>query len=145
MRKSSVAAVLVALALGAGCGDDGSSSGETLTKAEFIEQADAICAAGNEELNSLEPDFNTGKNPAQIVDSFVSEQLIPVLQTEHDEIEALGAPEGDEAEVENLLASLQGAIDAAEEDPLAFVIGDEAIAEADKAAEAYGLKECGQG
>jgi hypothetical protein len=141
VRKFSAIAAAVALALGVGCGDDE----ETLTKAEFIEQADAICAAGNEELNSLEPDFGADKNPAEIVDSFVSEELVPVLQAEHDDIEALGAPEGDEAEVESLLASLQGAIDAAEEDPMAFVISDDAFAEADQAAEAYGLKECGQG
>lgn len=141
MRKLGVIAVATALALGAGCGDDE----ESLTKAEFIEQADAICAAGNEELNSLDSDFGAGKSPAEIVDSFVSEELIPVLRAEHDEIEALGAPEGDEAEVENLLASLQEAIDAAEEDPMAFVISDDAFAAADKAAEDYGLKECGQG
>ena len=145
MRKLSVIAAALALTLAAGCGDDGGPSEESLTKAEFIEQADAICAAGNKELNSLEPEFAAGKNPAEIVDSFVSEELVPVLQAEHDDIEALGAPEGDEAEVENLLASLQEAIDAAEEDPMAFVISDDAFAAADKAAEDYGLQECGQG
>ena len=49
-----VAALLGLASVGAACGDDDDDGGgETLSEAEFLEQGNAICAAGSEELDEL--------------------------------------------------------------------------------------------
>ena len=145
MRNTSigVGALIAALAFGAaGCGGDDetsdTSTAASLTKEEFITQGDQICTEGDAELTSSDQ-----PQSQEDVAPFVTDTLIPNLQAQHDDLEALGAPEGDEDEISDLLASLQTAIDAFEADP-SSVFDTSNLQAASQAAQDYGFKVCSQ-
>jgi hypothetical protein len=145
-------AVLVALAVVvAGCGsDDETTSDETvtLTKAEFIKQGDAICQKGNDasekeaEEFAEENDFELEKASNEQLEEAVSEVLVANLRGQIDELEALGAPEGDEEQVEGIIDSLESATDEIEDDP-SVVFGGEVLKKPGELAQDYGFKVCG--
>lgn len=60
-------------------------------------------------------------------------------------IRVVGVPEGDEEQVEEMLDSLDAAVEEAEDDPEAlFNAEDDPFADANEKAQAYGFSECGQ-
>jgi hypothetical protein len=160
--------VLAAGLIAAGCGDDDEetttaatttttqagatgptgASGEPLSKAEFIEEADAICKAGDKEIDAAADQlFSGGANPGQAEEeAFITQTLVPGVQQQVDGIRALTPPEGDEEEVQAILDAAQQAIDELEADPEAFFEqGGDPFAEANQLAQEYGLQVCGQG
>lgn len=163
MTKWTVALAVCALAVGlvvAGCGGGDDSSGDsgaagaeaaeadleetTITKAEFVKQADAICTASSEKLQddfkALRQELN-GANQAESGASLITLTLNS-LEATHDEITALGAPSGDGPQVEAILEPLQGAIAAAEANSKDIGPANDQLAKARKAAAAYGLTGC---
>lgn len=157
MNKALLAAVaaLVALAaLVAGCGGGGDTTDETvtLTKAEFIKQGDAICKEGNEEIEegfeeyAEENDLPKNKEPSTEDGIEVTETVIlPNVQQQAEEIRELGAPEGDEDQVDELLTSLEDAVAEGEDDPEALFSGDtDPFADVNQLANDYGFKVCGE-
>ena len=154
MNKAALAAlaVLVALAaLVAGCGDsdDSGETTETLTKVEFVKQGDQICEKANEQTETEaeefaeENGFTLEKASDEQIEEAIVEVLVPSLRGQTEDIEALGSPEGDEEQVEEIIVSLEEAADEIEEDPSSVREG-EALNEPQKLAEAYGFKVCGQ-
>lgn len=157
MRKLLTAAVaaaaLVMLVAGCGGGDDTTdeTSGETvtLTKAEFIEQGDAICKKGNDQSEeeaeefAEENDFTLEKASDEQLEEAVAEVLVPNLNQQAEEIDALGAPEGDEEQVEELVASLETAADEIGDDP-SLVFDGKVLEEPEELAQDYGFKVCGE-
>lgn len=150
-KLSLIAAAALATGLiAAGCGgddDESSDSGTeatTLTKAEFITEADAICAQGNQEIDQA---FQTlSKDPSQAqFDEVVTVTVIPSIQGQIDDIRALGAPEGDEDQISAALDSAQEATDKVEEDPsiLNDPQGEDPYTEAEKLLREYGITKCG--
>jgi len=145
-------AVLVALAaLVAGCGGGGDTTDETvtLTKAEFIKQGDAICKEANEE-NEAEAEefaeengFTLEKASKEQLEEAVGEVLVPSLNRQTEELDALGAPEGDEDEVEAIIVSVEDAADEIEDDP-GLVFEEKTLEKPNKLAKAYGFKVCGE-
>jgi len=145
-------AVLVALAVVvAGCGSDDETTTDetvTLTKAEFIKQGDAICQKGNDESEkeaeefAEENDFDLEKASDEQLEEAVSEVLVANLRGQLDELEALGAPEGDEEQVEEIIDSLEGATEEIEDDP-SVVFDGEVLKEPGELAQDYGFKVCG--
>lgn len=136
-----IALVLAALAIGCGgsnsnTGTDGSSSSteptgatagspvgkiepSSLSKAEYIERAEEICAQGLEGL--LEPIlvYMRGHNKSpeseeEIAADAIHAVLVPKLQTQIDELGALGAPSGDEKEVKAFLEAMVRSMEALE-------------------------------
>jgi hypothetical protein len=146
MRKSIVVLLFAALALVAGCGDDEGDDGgsgddsATLTKAQYLEQGNEICAKYNKQLEDLFPQI-PGQPGSASFDSFAEEKIVPVLETQISEVEALPAPEGDEDQVDEIFAAANEGLDNVREDPSA--IAGDAFAEANQLANAYGLTECG--
>ena len=145
-----VVLALVALAaIVAGCGSDDSETTETLTKAEFIEQGDAICKKANEQSEAEaeefaeENDFTLEKASDEQLEEAVAEVLVPSLNGQVEELDGLGAPEGDEERVEEIIVSLEGAADEIEDDPGAVFDG-EVLIEPSELAEDYGFEVCGQ-
>lgn len=136
----------------AGCGSSSDDSTSSLTKAEFIAQADAICKKGNAEIESGFEDFakeagikkNEEPSTAQGVE--VSETvLIPYIKEQSEELRDLGAPSGDEGEITAMLDSLDEGIEEAEADPEAlFTSKSDPFGPANKKAKEYGLEVCGQ-
>jgi hypothetical protein len=145
-------AVLVALAaLVAGCGGGGDTTDETvtLTKTEFIKQGDAICKQGTEasekeaEEFAEDNDFELQKASKEQLEEAVSEVLVPSLEQQIDELDALGAPKGDEDQVEAILTSLEDATGEIEDDP-GIVFQGGALKKPSKLADDYGFEVCGE-
>lgn len=153
-----LAAVVAVLAVAAGCGssDDGSDTTEvtvTVTKDELIAQGDAVCKQGNEEIEDgferfqEENDIPDGKEPNDAQGVEIVEQIIvPNLTTQSELIRGIGAPEGDEEEIGEMLDSLDAAIEEAEDDPEALFSEDtDPFGDANQKAQDYGFSECGEG
>lgn len=143
------AAVLAALVAGCGGGDETTDETVTLTKTEFIKQGDAICKESGDQSEkeaeefAEENGFTLEKASEEQLEEAVAAVLVPTLRQQADEIEALGAPDGDEKQVEAILDSLEGATDEIEGDP-SVVFKEEVFDEPNELAEDYGFKVCGE-
>lgn len=145
--KSMLAVGALALLL-AGCG--GGDDTTSLTKSQFIKQADAICKKADEEqvadLARVEKEL-TGQTKGPNATDENQEKLIvdggmPAVQKQAEEIAALGAPEGSEDEVDAIVTATEEGVVKAEEDPLGPL--ENFFAEADKLSKAFGLEECAE-
>jgi hypothetical protein len=137
----------------AGCGSsDDSESTASLSKAEFVKQGNAICSKGNAKLESEfedfadEHNFKKNKKPSEAEFEEATETiLIPGISNQVEEIRALGTPEGDEGEVDELLTGAEEAVEEGEEDPVGFAEGESPkLKEVNKQAREYGLTVCGE-
>lgn len=137
--------VLAVAAFAAGCGDDDSSA-DSLTKAEFVKQASDKCKAVNKESQKrleaagkaqegVPPSKNTEE---QLVNNIV----VPALQKQADELSELGAPEGDEAQVEAIIEALEKVTQEAEENPVGVAAQSDPFLEVDQMMKDYGLEAC---
>lgn len=148
-------------ALVAGCGgDDGSASSgsgatvttSSLSKDEFVKQASAACTRArknitNESLGYLQQHEAKGDSRADEAASFASMVkvvILPIIENEIAEIEKLGAPSGDEDEIEAFLASEQKGMD--EVAKLSRIVSrfqlERYFAPSAKIGRAYGLEAC---
>ena len=151
---AAVAALAIVVA-GCGGGSDSNSSTEatsSLTKAQFLKQGNAICAKGNKEIEQgfeefgKEHHFSKKNEPTQTeLEEAAEEVLIPNIRQELDGIRALGAPSGEEAEVEKVLAAAEKGLAKGEEDPGAMIKeGEGPFKEANELAREFGLTTCGE-
>jgi hypothetical protein len=140
---------LAALIAGCGGGDDTTDETVTLTKTEFIKQGDAICKKGNDQSEkeaeefAEENDFTLEKASKDQIEEAVVEVLVPNLNQQAEELDELGAPEGDEEQVEEIVVSLEKAAGEIEDEPSAVFEG-KALKEPSKLADDYGFKVCGE-
>ena len=157
MSKSlAVIAALAAFALVvAGCGDSDDSTTDStasLTKAAFIKQGNAICAAGNQEIEegfeefAEEKNLNQNKEPSKAELTEASETiLIPAVSDQIDELRALGTPEGDGGKADQLLTNAEEVLEEGEEDPVSLTEeGSGGFTEVNKESREYGLTVCGE-
>jgi hypothetical protein len=134
---------LACVALAAGCGS--SDSEETLTKAEFVKQAGAICEKSQEErgkavaavAENANPKGNVQKQQEQVI-----RKALPTYEEAARQIEELGAPEGQEEKVEALVEAMDEAAERAMADPHTAMTSNIFFREADKLAEEYKLSGC---
>ena len=127
----------------------GACSGGELTKEEFIEQADEICAEADEKTQDLEQP----QSAAELGD-FV-EQARSITIELLDDIRALEPPAEDQEQIDTMLSKIEEAIDflpqieeAARQQDTAEIgrLGQElqaTAAEANQIAQEYGLQQCG--
>lgn len=154
-----LASVIAIALVAAGCGSSSddttgeSTSAASLTKAEFLKQGNAICAAGNKEIEegfeefAKEEGINDKAPPSKAQSQKASETiLLPTINKQIEGLRELGTPEGDEGEVDELLTSAEEAVEKGEEDPVALIEeeGSNPFAEVNKAAREYGLTVCGE-
>jgi hypothetical protein len=132
----------------AGCGGDGGEGAEPLSKAEWIEQADAICAQADEDIEAL-GDPTTLDEVGELTDeaSGISRDALADLR-------ALRPPDEDEATVDEMLDLVEQQIEIGEQIGEAARSGDQAEvqrlvaeaepleAEADEMGRQYGLDDC---
>jgi len=155
LKKASLLALVALLALaalvaGCGGGDETTDSATvTLTKTEFIKQGDTICKEANEE-NETEAEefaeengFTLEKASKDELEEAVAEVLVPSLERQAEELDALGAPEGDEEEVEAIVVALEDATAEIEDDP-SLVFDEKTLEKPAQLSGEYGFKVCGQ-
>jgi hypothetical protein len=138
-----LAVALIAAGCGGGGGDD-STSTSNLAKPAWIAKADAICQQGNQEIEQAANE-QFGKQAQKPTDEqiqqFTTETAVPSVQSQIDQIRDLGAPSGDEDQVNEILDTVQADIDKAKS---ATTLPDDPFADGNALATQYGLKVCGQ-
>jgi hypothetical protein len=122
---------LAIVAMAAGCGGDGDSTSgadtanrstvttSSLGKDEFIEQASRACQQARKNLlervlvytQQHESDGQGRSAESETFAGSIKAVLLPTIRKEMAEIRRLGAPAGDEGEVEAFLAAEQEAVD----------------------------------
>jgi hypothetical protein len=169
-----LAGVLAIAIVAAGCGSSGgdtsssgssgssgssdSSSSDTtattttaaLSKTEFIKQGDAICTKGSESIETEANEFakennvNTKKPTKAQKEEVIVAVVAPDLRKQAEEIAELGTPSGEEAEVEAIVAAVEGAADELEETPSLLFASKSPLSKASELSSKYGFKVCGQ-
>jgi hypothetical protein len=145
--SATVAAVLAIGAIAAaGCGgsDDNDSSGlETsdLSKSEWIAQADQICAESDKGIEEQAGQFFKGRPTPDTEAQFVQQVVVPGIESSNTQIRELGAPEGDEDQVQAMLDAADQGLAKVKTDPSALQQG--ALEEGSALSKQYGLKVCG--
>jgi hypothetical protein len=148
----SFVACLALAVVAAGCGSGGDSttsdgSSAALTKAEFIKQGDAICKE-TDKIQNKDIRLYLVKNPGSSGKKEDVEKVIKVglgqIKVEAEEVDALGAPEGDEEKVEAIVRGIEDGLKKAEEDPVSTNKSGAAnpFAAVDKLTTDYGFKVC---
>jgi len=151
--------VLLLLAAGCGGSDSGSATGAaigqevtvtsgSLSKAEFIKRADKICEDSRSEFSKAFNDFaKTNKPGADLagwVDEVAHKFFLPTYEEEIEQISALGAPSGDEEEIESFLNALQTRLDAIDQSPTELSKTITPLKKPEELAKAYGLTGCAE-
>lgn len=147
MSKRLIALILGALAVGVivGCGSSDDDSTASLSKAQFVKKADAICAVHHDNIEAkflpvAEKDSGTATSAG--VTKAIGVVMVPELQAEADQIRALGAPRGNEEAVTAILDEFEEGIEEIEQTSDNPGGAPPAIAKANKLAEDFGLKTC---
>ncbi len=155
-----VAATLAVAAVGFGCGSSSSGSGGSsstevtasadVEKPTYLKKADAVCKQANIRIEDGWEDFvkSRGGDPTKAFEGpdadteFATTVVLPGKQWQVDHMAELPAPEGEEKEVEAILAAYQEGIDVGEDDPSRVASTQGVFKYAAKTAENYGLREC---
>ena len=97
MRAGAVSLLGVFLLLAAGCGGGG-GGGDRLTKAEFQQQANAICDKYEKQLQAISPPTSLDEIPDTV------DQALEILDKEIGEISDLKPPEELQSQFDELIA-----------------------------------------
>jgi hypothetical protein len=161
MRRGSFIAILVGAALiVGGCGGDGSGDAtagqgvaesvtvsDDLSRAELILEGDKICTQTDKtqeaQLEAFLKDHPNSQSNPKGQAKLVREAGLPPIREELEELAALGAPPGDEKQVEAILEALETAIEKSEDDPASLLKDeDNLFGKVGELAATYGFGAC---
>lgn len=120
----------------------------SLSKAQFVKQANAICQKTKFDLNKEGEAFVKqhagGAQREELFGDLARTIFLPAIEAEMAAIRELGAPKGEEEEVEAILSAQQAGIDEMRELAAAAAVTEleSPFAEASKKFGAYGLSAC---
>jgi hypothetical protein len=146
-RLITVLGILATTFLAFGCGGTEEESGSTpLTKAQFIKQADRICAKSTKERNAAAAEFikelpGKSAEAEAHVDQGLKQVVAPSLDRQAEELAALAAPENDAAKVSRMIENLSKASSVIAEEGSKGVRRS-GLSDFESEASAYGLKIC---
>jgi hypothetical protein len=158
-----LALLLTLIAMGVlavGCGDDSSSGSSddgtvetsSLSKTEFVKQANAICAESNEDLFTrlgayLNKNASSSKTPEEVAADAMRQAVLPGVEQQIEEIRELGAPSGDEEQIEAFLVAQEGSVESLKQQRSVSLNTDvsSAFKRAGQLAQRYGIQECNYG
>jgi hypothetical protein len=149
LRNKAAIFIFCSLALGpliAGCG--GGSSESQIDKAAFVKQADEICKRTSGKLAAevtaavQKESAQPGASRTKIQLTLVKGTLIPGLESELEEIRALGIPDEGTTQVQAFFKAIQKMIAKAEADPEAFANQGSPYEGAELAGRRYGISAC---
>jgi hypothetical protein len=162
LRISAFAGLLgvVALLGMTGCGSDDSSAGAaangevtvktgSLSKAQFVKQADQLCKETRRQFQGEYEDFvkkeaSSSTPPTNQTAKLVDAVIVPDFSGLVDQIGSLGAPSGDEQEISAFLTALQQRLQDFQERPSILEQTVTPFARTEKLARAYGLTGCAE-
>ncbi len=122
----------------------GSAGSAPLTKAEFIKQGDAICGKVPTSYRAKLAELEKEKPKPTKAEANLK-AAVPPLFTAVAELEELGAPSGDEPQIEAIVDALEGAAKGLETNPESELTGPKSpFAEFQKLTKEYGFKGCSQ-
>jgi hypothetical protein len=143
---------LLAGALISGCGDSGADDdGSTIptssiSKSEFVDQANAICQPQKTRLLSEVIAYqkkHLNEASEKLVPDTARKIIRPAVEAQIEEIRDLGAPEGDAAEIESFFASLRSGVDAIiAKKPTTYEAAEGMLLQAARDADRYGMDQC---
>lgn len=143
MRRSTVLVIVLSLLfLGAACSGD-----ETLSKAEFTDQANAVCKKANDIVDANGPASDAGEQGPEETRRFLVDRVIPGVTKIIEGIDRLEPPEELVADVNELVRearmALRDVIAAAKtDDPLAAFSDGDPFAKVDELLTNLDLDEC---
>ncbi|HVD40402.1 MAG TPA: hypothetical protein VNC16_05305 [Solirubrobacterales bacterium] len=145
-----MAFIVAVSVLAAGCGNGDSETGAAepqQSKAQFLQQANAICRQGLEEKERklVAVVEKEGKSPlegdsTQLEKLFIS-VVVPVYGDLISELTSLSPPTKDSARVERTWNEYEAALEEAEADP-SKVVGENVFDSANEASAQYGMDAC---
>lgn len=144
------AIVLVAL-LVVGCGSDGGSSSSvstasntsvTITKAQYIERADAVCGRTEKKQLALVDEFPKQKPTQQAQVELVEFAGIPPLKEQAEQLNELPEPNKAAGEAKAYVDAFSNGVKGADEDPSAMLEAPTPFAKAESLAVKFGFKVC---
>jgi hypothetical protein len=135
-----------ALALVTGCG--GGDDEESLTKAQFIKQADAICEKQNKKKNEdlvkayakLEKEGKTAGKKGEA--ELIGDVALPPIAQMTEELADLGLPEEQEDQAEQFITEMEQAVAEVEEDPSLALSAEEPFEKPKERATKFGFSDC---
>ncbi len=144
-----IGAALALAAFAVGCGGS-ETTAATLTKTQFVKQADAICLRGEERFNTLYRHFvekyglpaGKRRSLAEYAEA-VETALAPAIEWELEEIRALEVPPGDGRKIDAILAATESGLEAVEKHPGVQANAEKQFKQSSSLARAYGLNYCG--
>ena len=143
---ASCMAAAAVLAFAAGCG--GSDDDDTLTKAEFSKQGDAICKRANsDQQKALTAAYaklsKEGAKGKKVEEDLISNTALPPIAEMTEELGDLGAPEGEEEKAGEMVKAFEDEVQKIEDDPRGALKGTVgSFDEANKLAEGFGMEAC---
>jgi hypothetical protein len=146
LLAGALATGLIAAGCGGGDDDNGDDNGattaaETLSKSEFVQEANQICKEGNDELDQAGQSLGQSSNEEDLK-TFITETLVPNIQGQIDQIRALGIPEADQEEVNAILDDAEADLSKVKDDPSIVIQNQDPFTDVNKRLDDYGLTEC---
>lgn len=140
-------AALVAVLVIAGCGGGGDEATASLPRAQFLKQGNAICKRGEEErskvLEKAFQQYKPGQKPTKSQkEDLIFTALVPQYKKMIAGLRELGAPAGDEKQVEAIIDAMEATNKHVEGDPLEAFRTVKPFAKPNKLNEEYGLTSC---
>jgi hypothetical protein len=140
-----ISAALVLLVGGCGGGDDSTTA--SLTKAQFVQKGNALCKEREQErVEAVQSEIKTLKPGGSFSDAEQTALVVDVMVPNYEKVIAnvgsLGAPEGDEAEVEEILAAMEKGLKDLKADPEEAIFTTAMLGDANELAVKYGLSNC---
>ncbi len=135
-------AILVAL-LVVGCGGGGGD--ETVTKADFVRQGNAVCGKWQQARGDRFREINSKFKPP-VTQAKREEAILFVLEPYEDAVDGLrelDPPAGEEEKVEEIIDAMEEAVKQGKANPGTLISSGAPFSKANRLTEEYGLKECG--
>ena len=145
-KRAAALAAAAALLASTGCGGGGTES--TLTKAQFLRKANAICVKDNAQMTrrlTAYLDKHAGRTRGEAIeDKAAATVVLPIRKKEVRLLRALGTPSGEEKYVDRMLTAWEEGIERGEEDPHSLRLGgpEYAFYKSYSMGNDYGLEKC---